>query len=25
VEAREPSFGLFLKSLKGLFNSWKTR
>jgi len=25
VEAREPSLGLFLKTLKGQFNSWKTR
>lgn len=25
VEAREPSLGLFLKSLKGLFNSWRAR
>ncbi len=25
VEGREPSLGLFLKNLKGQFNSWKTR
>ncbi len=25
VETREPSFGLFLKSLKSLFNQWKSR
>jgi hypothetical protein len=25
VEAHEPSFGLFLRSLKALFNNWRTR
>jgi hypothetical protein len=25
VEGREPSLGLFLKTLKGQFNAWKTR
>jgi hypothetical protein len=25
VETREPSFGLFLRNLKALFNAWRTR